>query len=210
MSKAISILMILFMVMIPLGYSFCVDGENDDEYYINDIPLDDFIMNNPVDNSIELSKDTTLQKLLDDIMKNPKDQSSYEKYASLMNESGNVGFAVFVFGKAVDFKNYDNVEPMIENGRTLVPIRALAEAIGASVGWDDAEKMITIVKGDKKIVIRLDSNIGLINGEELTMDVPAKTISGRTMIPLRFVSEAFGMNVGWYTSGEVKVIAVYD
>ncbi len=100
-------------------------------------------------------------------------------------------------GKDIDFTAYDSVYPVIENGRTLIPIRALSETIGATVGWEDATQQITITEGETKIVMYLDNPNATVNGETVVLDAPPATRSDRTMVPLRFASESLGLEVKW-------------
>ncbi|AIQ56210.1 stalk domain-containing protein [Paenibacillus borealis] len=99
----------------------------------------------------------------------------------------------------VDSKEYsigtlvkqNDVPPVIQEQRTLVPIRAVAEALGAEVKWDHATKTATITLDGKVLTMTLGE---LIEG----MDVPAQAIDGRIMVPLRYVSEALGAYVMWF------------
>ncbi len=83
------------------------------------------------------------------------------------------------------------------NGRTMVPLRAIFEALGATVEWDDVTQTVTSTKGDITIKLQINSNILNKNNEEITLDVPAQLIDGRTMVPARAVAEAFNCQVGW-------------
>lgn len=100
-------------------------------------------------------------------------------------------------GKDIDFTKYDSVYPVIENGRTLIPIRALSETVGALVGWEDATRKITITEGSTEIVMFLDNPEASVNGETVVLDVAPATRSDRTMVPLRFASESLGLEVKW-------------
>jgi len=84
------------------------------------------------------------------------------------------------------------------NGRTMVPVRAIAENFGAQVGWDDP--VVTITKGDTVIQLTVDSTIASVNGQDATLDAAATVINGRTFVPLRFIGEAFGYTVKWIPS----------
>lgn len=105
-----------------------------------------------------------------------------------------------------------DLAPFIENGRTLVPLRFVAETFGAEVGWDPVEERITITLGDKVVVLWVGKKEALINGERYYLDVPPKVIEipeiggGRTVVPLRFVSEAFGAKVEW--DPELQIITI--
>ena len=113
---------------------------------------------------------------------------------------------VSVNGNQVDFSAYDNALPYIENDRTLVPIRALAENMGFTVDWADETKTVTIKGDDTEIILVIDSDKATVNGETYTLDVPARITSDRTFIPLRFVSENMGATVDW--NGENRYIAI--
>ena len=87
--------------------------------------------------------------------------------------------------------------PVIENGRTLVPLRAIFEKIGAEITWDGETSTITAVKGDTEIKLTLNSTTAYKNGEAITLEVPAKSINGRTLVPVRFIADCFGVDVDW-------------
>ena len=110
--------------------------------------------------------------------------------------------SVKVGGVSLDF---DQI-PVIEGGRTLVPLRAIFEALGASVSWNGETRCVTAVKGDITLSLTIDSDIITVNGKEEKLDVPAKIIGGRTLVPARAVSQALGYNVSW--DGEARVITI--
>lgn len=92
---------------------------------------------------------------------------------------------------------YFDVAPFSDSGRTLVPLRGVMEQFGAKVDWDAASKRVTVSLGGRKVVLTVGSREALVNGQAVQLDVPAKVVNGRTMIPLRFVSENIGMKVTW-------------
>ncbi len=87
--------------------------------------------------------------------------------------------------------------PVIENGRTLVPLRAIFEKIGATVEWNGDTQTVTATKDDTSVSLTINNTVAIKNGEEITLDVPAKIIGGRTLVPVRFVSDCFGVAVEW-------------
>ncbi|WP_349408734.1 stalk domain-containing protein [Pseudalkalibacillus sp. SCS-8] len=89
---------------------------------------------------------------------------------------------------------------ILEKGRTLVPLRGVFEKMGASVTWDQDSSTVHVKKDDKHISLKVGSKTAYINGEKVTLDVPSKMINYRTMVPLRFVSEALGAKVYWDSS----------
>ncbi|MDR0273310.1 MAG: hypothetical protein LBI27_08350 [Clostridiales bacterium] len=89
----------------------------------------------------------------------------------------------------------DEQQPLIVDGRTLVPLRAVMEALGFEVEWN--EPTIKLTKPWYEIVIEIGSDEMLVNGVAHSLDVPAQIIGGRTMVPLRAVSEAADLIVVW-------------
>ena len=87
--------------------------------------------------------------------------------------------------------------PLILNGRTLLPIRSIIEAIGGEIKWNESERKVTILVGNSTIEMWIDSKNTRVNGSNSTTDVPPAIINGRTMLPLRFVAESLGANVNW-------------
>jgi len=90
-----------------------------------------------------------------------------------------------------------DVPPIIEDGRTLVPLRAIFEALGANVSWDENTQSITATKADTSIKLQINSKTAYKNNQATSLDAPPKIVNNRTLIPLRFVSEALGANVNW-------------
>ena len=87
--------------------------------------------------------------------------------------------------------------PTSINGRTMVPVRAIFEGLGAEVTWNSDIKSITAQKDDKTIVLYLNDPTAFINGVSHTLDAPAISVNGRTMVPVRFIAESLGCQVYW-------------
>lgn len=96
--------------------------------------------------------------------------------------------------------------PVIKEGRTLIPVRAISEAMGADVVWNAEEKTVTITKDDKVIVFILTENKVIVDEAEVTIDVPAEVMNNRTMVPLRFIAEQLGLNVEYDEEMQTIVI----
>jgi len=103
---------------------------------------------------------------------------------------------------------YFDVSPQIINGRTMVPLRAIFDALGASVSWDDATKTVTSTRGNTTISLTIDSTTMYVNGTAVTLDSPACLIGGRTLVPVRAISEAFNLNVSWNESTKTVKVKV--
>ncbi|MFZ5597572.1 MAG: stalk domain-containing protein [Bacillota bacterium] len=104
-------------------------------------------------------------------------------------------------------QEYDQ-PPVIISGRTYVPLRGIFEALGAKVDWNEKLKTITATR-DGTVTIRLaiDSVIAFINGRHITMDQPPMLINDRTMVPVRFVSEAMRYRVEWDEGSRTVLIS---
>lgn len=87
--------------------------------------------------------------------------------------------------------------PVIVNDRTLVPLRAIFEALGAVVDWEPTTRTVTARRGDINISLVVDTNIIKKNGADIEIDVPAQIVGDRTMVPVRAISESLGASVDW-------------
>ncbi|OIQ61630.1 copper amine oxidase N-terminal domain-containing protein [Neomoorella thermoacetica] len=96
-------------------------------------------------------------------------------------------------GKQLQFE----VPPLRENGRVLVPFRDILEALGAIVDWDGTTRTVTAIKDNDTIKLIVGKNVAYKNGATVELDVPSTIVEGRTLVPVRFVSETFGANVRW-------------
>ncbi|MDP2873306.1 MAG: DUF1343 domain-containing protein [Bacillota bacterium] len=91
-----------------------------------------------------------------------------------------------------------DTEPYIDgNSRTMAPVRAIAEALGAEVGWDGALWLVTLVSGESTVRLTIGSSVAEVNGVPIAMDTVPVIRNSRTMVPVRFVSEFLGADVGW-------------
>lgn len=99
---------------------------------------------------------------------------------------------------AVDNKYIDfDVPPMLIGGRTMVPLRAILEAIGAEVVWDDAASTVTAYNQMHIVTATIGSDVITADGVRHSIDVPPMLVENRTLVPARFVAEAFGCGVEW-------------
>jgi len=101
--------------------------------------------------------------------------------------------------------------PVIKNNRTLLPIRAVVEALGGTVGWDATERKVTVSLGSTTIELWIGKSTAKVNGVNKSIDssnskVVPEIINGRTMLPLRFVTENLGCTVQW--DGTTKTITI--
>lgn len=99
-----------------------------------------------------------------------------------------------------------DVDPVLENDRTLVPFRAIFEALGCTVDWNDETQTAMGTRNGKTIKLPVGSTTAKINGTGVTLDQPAILKDDRTLVPLRFVSEALGANVNWSDATQTVTI----
>lgn len=114
------------------------------------------------------------------------------------------------------------VSPVAENGRTLIPARAIFESMGMAVSWEEKSKTVIGTSQDKTIKLIIDKQEAFIDETKVKLDIPAKIINGSTMVPVRFIAESLGANVDWDDNtksvlinsenpfGRYKVIRVVD
>jgi len=101
------------------------------------------------------------------------------------------------------------VEPVIYNDRTLVPLRVLAEIFGADVGWNP-EGIVTINNNEDEIILPINSTNVIVNNEAMIIDSPAIIVDSYTMVPLKFLSDYFNVDVEWYEESQVVNIVIQD
>lgn len=113
------------------------------------------------------------------------------------------GVSVYVDGDRVGFDQ----PPVIQDGRTLVPLRGVFEEMGATVVWDSAARRVLANHGSTDVILPIGSRTAYVNGQALTLDVPAQIFGGRTLVPLRFVAESLGAEVVWSPATRTVTIA---
>ena len=111
---------------------------------------------------------------------------------------------VLVNGDPVAF----DVPPTEVGGRLLVPLRGVFERLGATVEWEPATQRITARSADRTIELVVGQRDAAVNGRPVVLDVPPMLVGGRTMVPLRFVSEALGAYVQWQAETRTVLITV--
>ncbi|KUK31612.1 MAG: Copper amine oxidase-like domain-containing protein [Thermoanaerobacterales bacterium 50_218] len=129
--------------------------------------------------------------------------------------SGNT--AVFTIGKNSYVLNGNtvvmDVAPYIKEGRTFLPLRFAANAVGVAddnVLWDAATGKVTVIKGDRVVQFTIGSNVMLLNGAEVAMDVVPEVVAGRTMLPIHWLACALGVTIEWDPGSQSVVVRVPD
>ena len=124
----------------------------------------------------------------------------------LVDPSADSRIQVIFNGIRISFGSYGQ-NPEIINGRTMVPLRSIFEAMGAEIEWDNATKTVTATRGEQTISLTVGSNTMYVGDKTVTLDTPAMIINGRTMVPTRAIAEAFASNVQWVASARTVVIS---
>ncbi len=105
----------------------------------------------------------------------------------------NAGITVRLNGLPMSF----DVPPALENNRTMVPFRAVFEALGASVVWDPGRYAVLAGTARQSIRLKIGNDRALVDGKDVLLDAPPLILGDRTLVPLRFVAETLGLKVGW-------------
>ena len=93
-----------------------------------------------------------------------------------------------------------DVAPVLEDNRTLVPVRVITEGFGAIVSWNEAKQEVTIKTAANNITLTIGSRNVTVNNVSKTLDVPAKIVNNRTMVPIRFISDNLGAGINYDSS----------
>ncbi len=89
------------------------------------------------------------------------------------------------------------VSPILHEGRTMIPLRAVIEGLGGRLSWDETERKVTVLYRSTRLELWIDNPVAEVNGIEQLMEVPPMLDEGRTLLPVRFVCEMLGMSVDW-------------
>ncbi|WP_339847327.1 stalk domain-containing protein [Paenibacillus sp. FSL W7-1088] len=127
--------------------------------------------------------------------------ASIPQFVIINHEPTNI--QVFIEGEKQVYKQ----PPTNFKGSVLVPLRGIFESLGADVKWNSSTQTVTAIREGRTIVLTIGSKIAYINGVAVTLSAKPQIINGVTMVPLRFVSEAFGGEVEWH--GEAGSVTIF-
>ena len=138
-------------------------------------------------------------------------------YSPPTNTEPKKNFILMTIGSATMLFNDEEKEidpgrstaPVIQDGRTLTPIRAIVESMQGTVDWAEAESKVTLAVYADKLEMWINSKRLLSNGAEKEMDIAPTIINARTMLPLRFVSDNVGCEIAWIGSSRQIIIVFY-
>lgn len=113
---------------------------------------------------------------------------------------------MIVNGQSKEIDPGKGTAPLIQNSRTLVPIRSIIEEMGGKIDWDSTTRKVSLTLSGKTVDLWIDKDTAKVNGEDKKLDTAATIINDRTMLPIRFVSENLGLSVNW--DGTTKSIGI--
>ncbi|MEN6391756.1 MAG: stalk domain-containing protein, partial [Syntrophomonas sp.] len=113
---------------------------------------------------------------------------------------------MIINGESKEIDPGKGTAPVIVEGRTLVPVKAIMDAVGGTLAWDDAEKRVTIGYNGQTVELWIGSNATRVNGSAGTTDVAPQIINDRTMLPIGFISQNLGLGVTWQADTNQVVI----
>jgi hypothetical protein len=122
---------------------------------------------------------------------------------AITNNQNSDDITIILNGKTLNF----DVNPYINSdNKTIVELRSISEALGSNISWNNDTKTIKISKDDTILELSIDKKDYAINGESMTMDTVPTIISGRTMVPVRFIAEVFEQTIQWDSSSNIVKI----
>ena len=140
-------------------------------------------------------------------------QTLYARFEEIPEEGGNIILQInnptmYINGRPGSIDAQGTV-PVIRSSRTLLPVRAVFEAMGGTVGWDNATRTVSLEMDGKTLYLQIDNSQCKDSlGKTYTLDSPPAILNSRTMLPIRFVVEYFGGTVDW-DGGTQSVIIQY-
>ena len=156
-----------------------------------------------ITNDSEFSPDNTYEALTELEAKYLYDESKIEivKVDELAGRP-NTEIAVKFNGEWMTF----DVPPMLMNDRTMVPMRAIFERLGCAVSWNNDSETATGDRNGKKVSVTIGSDVAVVDGKASKIDQSAVLVNDRTLVPLRFISEAYGAEVMWDNDNQIVTI----
>lgn len=121
------------------------------------------------------------------------EHTSVQEYALSRGDQWEKIVTVTYLGRNISFDQ----PPVTRFDRTLVPVRAIFEAMGATVDWDEETMTVTAVRNDRVLKLQIDNKTITVNGEPVELDVPAQQINDRTLVPVRAVADGLNCDVYW-------------
>lgn len=187
MKKILALILVLVM---SISYTVLAD----DDLLAEDVFEDEEVIYEETVEGEEVIEEST-ESIAEDVAA-PEVYEESMGNTDVNNYNGDVAeekIKVYVNGRRILF----DAEPMLVNSRTMVPVRAIFEALGATVNWDNNTRTAIGVLGDTTVKITIDQSYLLKNGEQVALDSPALLSEGRTYVPARAIAESYDCTVDW-------------
>ena len=192
------------------GYTYHIDLTWDDPVPDLNYPIYDYYMLNDAEISKDhdfkgsYSSDAPYYKILNIAISS--EFNNHNNLLSLISSlSLNDKYEPIKINLDGSYINFDQ-PPMIQNGRTLVPVRAIFENLEMNVSWNPYTYEVKGYNNSNNITMIIDEKKAYINGMEYILDSPPKILNGRTLVPVRFIGEAIGKNVSWSSKDRTVII----
>lgn len=193
MKKILALILVLVMA---LSYTVFADEDVFEEDVIEEDVYEEII---PEEEVVEDVTETVVEDVVDpESYEEITDTPDVNDYNVVEEEK----IKVYVDGRRILF----DADPMLVNGRTMVPVRAIFEALGATVTWDNNTNTAVGVLGDTTIKITIGQTYLLKNGKKVSLDSPALLSSSRTFVPVRAIAESYNCNVDWINDTKTVLI----
>ena len=151
----------------------------------------------------QLAAKEELKPLLEEMISmDPKDPENYEELGAVLIEEEPADPVVFCDGRRLR----PDAPPVIRENRTLIPVRAITEALGATVEWNEAEQTVNINRGETSIQLQVRNRVAQVNGAPVELESPAEINGSRVFVPLRFISQALKSEVNYYPEGRIVTV----
>jgi len=148
----------------------------------------------------KFDKVVELQKRI--IANDVDNQGALDRLTNAYEQIGDKSFKMFINGKPFQ------TTPTFQKGRTLVPFRSISETMNAEVKWNDKEQSVSMKRGANSVKLYIGKTIAYVNNKAVKLDAPAQIAKGKTIVPLRFISEALDAQVKWEPT--VQMVYIVD
>lgn len=131
-------------------------------------------------------------------------EDAFAELGKIYERQKKTGLHVFVDGVEPSF----DVQPVVQGGRTLVPVRAVGEALHATVTWDPTAASVTLKGNGHTLVFTVGSKTAVVDGQSVTLDVAPVIRDGRALLPLRDLAQYLGLPVRWQPQGNIAIVGL--
>ncbi len=136
------------------------------------------------------------------LQSNPAYTDAYDRLSDAYLQVGDTSFKLFVNGVQTDL----DTDPVVVNGRNLLPFRPISESLNANVNWDPAAQAVTMQRDGQVVRLIIGQRTAFINNKPVKLDAPAQVKNGHTVVPVRFIGESLNSEVQWKPASHALII----